>query len=298
MTEATIGVVAVSYGSGAALDTFLDTLRAASKHPLDVLIADNGSTDQAPQRAAEREGVRLVSTGENLGYGRAANLGAGQVGGDWIVLANPDVEWTEGAIDELLAVADRWPRAGALGPLIRNTDGEVYPSARELPTLFGGIGHALCGAWWPGNPWTTTYRNERAAPAERVAGWLSGSCLLVRRAAFESVSGFDPAYFMYFEDVDLGERLAKAGWLNVYAPSAEVVHTGSHSTDNHKQAMFLEHHRSAYRYLSGRYRGLRGAPVRAALWVGLLLRARLAPKLIELAQRRKAKPAGPVDEAR
>ncbi|MGI8666729.1 MAG: glycosyltransferase family 2 protein [Jatrophihabitans sp.] len=289
MSAEQVGVVAVSYGSGTALDTFLDSLAQASKRPLDVLIADNGSTDQAPQRAARRDGVRLLCTGANLGYGRAANLGAAEVAGDWLVLANPDVVWTPGAIDELLAVAERWPRAGAVGPLIRDSDGAVYPSARELPTFLGGIGHALFGWWWPGNPWTRAYRHDHAEPSERVAGWLSGSCLLVRRAAFDSVAGFDPRYFMYFEDVDLGDRLARAGWLNVYAPSAEIVHTGSHATERHKQAMFIEHHRSAYRYLSGRYPGLTGAPARALLWVGLMGRARVTPRLIEIIQRRKGK---------
>ncbi|MEO6703054.1 MAG: glycosyltransferase family 2 protein [Jatrophihabitantaceae bacterium] len=288
MTEDVVGLVAVTYGSGDSLTTFLDSLPGATSRPLDVLLADNGSTDQAPQRAAaERDGVRLLDTGGNLGYGRAANLGAAQVAGDWIVLANPDVEWTPGAIDELLAVAERWPRAGALGPLIRNPAGEVYPSARELPSLSRGIGHALCGWWWPSNPWTRAYRQERAEPVERVAGWLSGSCLLVRRVAFESVGGFDPSYFMYFEDVDLCHRLADAGWLNVYAPSSQIVHTGSHSTVQHKREMFIEHHRSAYRYLSGRYPGPRWAPVRAVLWVGLVARSRLIPPVIDFLQRRK-----------
>lgn len=287
MSTDTIGVVAVSYDSGPALDTFLDSLRLASKHPLDVLIADNGSTDDASERVARWPGVRLLDTGGNLGYGRAANLGEAEVGGDWVVLANPDVVWTAGAIDELLAVAERWPRAGALGPLIRSADGRVYPSARELPSLSRGIGHALCGWWWPANPWSRGYRSDRAAPVERVAGWLSGACLLVRRAAFESVTGFDPGYFMYFEDVDLGERLARAGWLNVYAPSAEIVHTGSHATVANKHEMFRQHHRSAYRYLSGHYRGRRWAPVRAALYAGLAVRARLLPPLLAVLRRRQ-----------
>jgi N-acetylglucosaminyl-diphospho-decaprenol L-rhamnosyltransferase len=285
----TIGVVVVSYGAGDTLDTFLDTLALASKRPLQVVIADNGSTDQAPQRAALREGVTLLPTGANLGYGRAANLGAAAVGGEWLVLANPDVVWTPGAIDQLLAVADRWPRAGALGPLIRDEDGTIYPSARELPTFLGGIGHALVGWWWPGNPWTRAYRNDRAEPSERATGWLSGSCLLVRRVAFSSVGGFDPRYFMYFEDVDLGERLSKAGWLNVYAPTAEIVHLGGHSTEQHKSAMFREHHRSAYRYLSGRYPGVRGVPARLLLRLGLAARARLAPTLIAFTARMKGK---------
>ena len=74
------------------------------------------------------------------------------------------------------------------------------------------------------------YRQETAAACERTAGWLSGSCLLLRREAFDSVDGFDSRYFMYFEDVDLGDRIGRAGWLNVYVPEAEVVHIGGHST--------------------------------------------------------------------
>ena len=148
----------------------------------------------------------------------------------------------------------------------------------------------MFGAVWPGNPWTRSYRREQA-PVERTAGWLSGSCLLLRREAFDSVGGFDPSYFMYFEDVDLGERLGRAGWLNVYAPSAEIVHTGSHATVHNKQAMFVEHHRSAYRYLARRYPGPRWLPVRLGLRAGLMTRAWLTPPLIDFVQRRKANSA-------
>jgi len=279
-----VSVVAVTYSPGPALSQFLDSLTAASSEPVPVLLADNGSTDGAPERAAERPGVRLLATGGNLGYGRAANLGVAATDTEWVVVSNPDVVWQPGALDELLKVAARWPRAGAVGPLIRTEQGEVYPSARELPSLGQGIGHALLSTVWPGNRWTRRYRREQL-PVERVAGWLSGSCLLLRRAAFDSVHGFDPDYFMYFEDVDLGERLAAAGWLNVYAPTAEIVHTGSHATEQNKQAMFVEHHRSAYRYLAGRYPGRRWAPLRLLLRTGLMARARLAPPLIGLTAR-------------
>jgi N-acetylglucosaminyl-diphospho-decaprenol L-rhamnosyltransferase len=279
-----VSVVAVTYSPGPALSEFLDSLTAASSAPVPVVLADNGSTDGAPERAAERPGVRVLATGGNLGYGRAANLGVAATDTEWVVVSNPDVVWRPGALDELLKAAARWPRAGAVGPLIRTERGEVYPSARELPSLGQGIGHALLSTVWPGNRWTRRYRREQP-PVERAAGWLSGSCLLLRRAAFDSVHGFDPHYFMYFEDVDLGERLAAAGWLNVYAPSAEIVHTGSHATGQNKQAMFVEHHRSAYRYLAGRYPGRRWAALRLLLRTGLMARARLAPPLIGLTAR-------------
>src|SRR5659263_451997 len=94
---------------------------------------------------------------------------------------------------------------------------DSHPAARELPSLTQGAGHALFGRIWPGNPWTRAYqRRQQQAGTERAAGWLSGACLVLRREAFEAVGGFDPSYFMFFEDLDLGERLGRAGWSNVY----------------------------------------------------------------------------------
>ncbi|GAA0526785.1 glycosyl transferase [Saccharopolyspora subtropica] len=273
-----VAVVVVTYSPGETLERFLDTLDKATERSVRVILADNGSTDGAPQRAAaDREHVHFVPTGGNLGYGSAANRGVAELGDEygWVVVANPDLEWGPGSLDELLAAAGRWPRGGAFGPLIREPNGAVYPSARLLPSLGRGAGHAVLGKIWPDNPWSRAYRQSEAAIEERTAGWLSGSCLLLRRTAFDSVDGFDPRYFMYFEDVDLGDRLGRAGWLNVYVPSAEIMHIGGHSTSGASARMLREHHRSAYRYLADRHPGPVWAPLRAALRAGLELRARI-----------------------
>ncbi|WP_028923708.1 glycosyltransferase family 2 protein [Pseudonocardia acaciae] len=277
-----LAVVTVTYSPGDALAEFLDSLEKATTRPYTVVLADNGSLDGAPERAsAERDGVELLRIGENIGYGAAANRGIAGLGDEvgWVVVANPDVVWQPGSLDELVAAGERTPRAGALGPLIRDSDGTVYPSARLLPSLGRGAGHALFGAVWPRNPWTRAYRQSETAVAERDAGWLSGSCLLLRRTAFDSVDGFDSRYFMYFEDVDLGERLGKAGWRNRYVPSAEVVHTGGHATTANARVsarMLAEHHGSAYRYLAGHYPGPLYAPLRLALRAGLAVRSALS----------------------
>jgi N-acetylglucosaminyl-diphospho-decaprenol L-rhamnosyltransferase len=263
-------VVVVTYSPGDSLDVFLTTVREATQRPLDVVLADNGSTDGAPERAvAIHPGVRLLRTGGNVGYGAAANAGLADLRSGWALVANPDLRFEPGAIDELLEVARRWPRAATVGPAIRSPDGELYPSARDLPSLSTGIGHALLGWAWPGNPWTARYRRERELPRERTAGWLSGSCLLVDLEAFHSVGGFDPGYFMYFEDVDLGARLTERGWLHVYAPSALVEHEGGHATSRQPHRMQRVHHTSALRYLSRRYPRPRHAPLRLALRAGL-----------------------------
>lgn len=283
MTVDAVAVVAVTYSPGESLTAFLDSVTLATSRPLDVVLADNGSTDGSVQAAAQRPSVRLVETGGNLGYGRAANSGVRETTAEFVVVANPDVVWAPGSLDTLLEAARRWPGGAAFGPLIRTVDGAIYPSARAQPSLGRGIGHALCGWWWPTNPWTAAYRVERQAPLERVAGWLSGSCLLLRRDAFDQVGGFDPSYFMYFEDLDLGDRLARAGWQNVYVPSAQVVHTGGHATSRDPARMAREHHRSAWLYLSRRYSGWAWLPVRLALRAGLAARSLLARRVPRVA---------------
>jgi N-acetylglucosaminyl-diphospho-decaprenol L-rhamnosyltransferase len=96
--------------------------------------------------------------------------------------------------------------------------------------------------------------------------------VLVRRAAFDSVGGFDPHYFMYFEDVDLGAKLGRAGWTNLYVPAAVITHTGAHSTSQTAGRMERTHHDSAYLYLSRKYAGWYLAPLRSVLRIGLTVR--------------------------
>ncbi|MDT4907851.1 MAG: N-acetylglucosaminyl-diphospho-decaprenol L-rhamnosyltransferase [Pseudonocardiales bacterium] len=278
-----VAVVAVTFSPGESLTDFLDTLAKATNLDVDVVLADNGSTDGSVQEMAKRPEVRLVETGGNVGYGRAANAGVRETTAEFVVVANPDIEWEPGSLDQLLAAARRWPQGASFGPLIHTPEGEIYPSARSLPSLGRGIGHALFGWWWPSNPWTAAYRVEKRAPVERTAGWLSGSCLLLRRDAFDEVGGFDPGYFMYFEDLDLGDRLGAAGWHNVYVPSAVVCHTGGHATSRDPARMAAEHHRSAWRYLSRRYAGWRWLPLRLALHAGLGLRSALASRVPRVA---------------
>lgn len=272
-------MVTVTYSSGDYLRNFLRTLTHATEASVQVVIADNGSTDGAPeQAAAEHANVTLVNTGGNLGYGGGMNRGIAEVDPSvkFVVIANPDIEWEPGSLDELLAAAERWPRAGALGPLITEPDGTVYPSARRVPDLVSGAGHAILGSVWKSNPWTVAYRNENEELTERPVGWLSGSCLLVRREAFDAIDGFDSRYFMFMEDVDLGDRLAKAGWLNIFVPTARAMHAKSHSVSKHPEKMIPAHHESAYRFQADRHPGPAWAPVRWALRAGLKVRERIA----------------------
>ncbi|WP_462203344.1 glycosyltransferase family 2 protein [Frankia sp. CcWB3] len=272
-----IRVVVVTFRSGEVIGAFLDSLAKATTRPYEVVVVDNSPhLDEGTRAAAERAEVRLARPGRNLGYGTAVNRGAAGARGPWLVISNADISFAPGAVDELIVAADRWPGGGAFGPGIINPDGALYPSARDLPSLGRGVGHALFGWCWPTNPWTASYRRERGLPREMTAGWLSGSCQLLRREAFEAVGGFDESYFMFMEDVDLGRRVGEVSWQSVYVPSAVVEHLGGHSTKRSSRRMVLAHHRSMFRYLSRQYPGNARAPLRLLLGVGLVVRLLLA----------------------
>ena len=273
-------VVTVTYSPGLHLDRFLASLAHATERPVTVIMADNGSTDGAPEAAEQRyPDVVLMRTGGNLGYGTAVNRAVEKyvTDGDWFIVANPDVQWGPGSIDAMLE---------AVGPLIRDPDGTVYPSARHQPSLIRGGMHAVVGPVWKSNPWTAAYRQDRLEPSERPVGWLSGACLLLRRKSFEQIGGFDERYFMYMEDVDLGDRLAGAGWQNVYVPAAEILHDKGHSTGRDPAKNLAAHHRSTYTFLADRHAQWWQAPLRWTIRAALATRAGL---VVRNSRRRQAK---------
>lgn len=284
-----IAVITVTYSPGEYLDAFLDSVPAATASPTLSILADNGSTDGAPEKAAsERDGVEFWPTGGNVGYGSAINFAArrlremkeeGELDEEFFVFSNPDVVFDKGSIDEMIACARRWMDKGhdvaCVGPYIRQSDGSAYPSARAVPNLSNGIGHALLGGIWKNNPWSRAYRDNADMTRERTAGWLSGSCLLVRWEAFEKIGGFDERYFMYMEDVDLGDRFGRAGYDNVFCPTAQITHAVGHAAGKHPEKMLPAHHDSAYRFQADRHPRTWQAPIRWVLWLGLKARAAL-----------------------
>ena len=274
---AVVRVVCVVFHPGDELARFAETLATASGAPVELVVVDNGSDHTVASQVVEEHGGRLVVPGSNLGYGAAANRGASGATTPWIVVANSDIEWTPGSLERLVAAGEEQPSAGSLGPMLLNTDGTTYPSARALPSLRQGAGHAVFARVWPDNPWTRAYhaRQESTGGYLREAGWLSGACLLLRREAFEQVGGFDESYFMFFEDVDLGERLGRAGWENLYVPDVRVTHVGGTSWRERPEPMIRAHHASALQYMERRFDRWYQAPVRWALRVGLGVRERL-----------------------
>ena len=216
----------------------------------EIVVVDNDSRDgSGAALAAADPDARFVPAGANLGFGRAANRGVAATDGSRLLILNPDAVVEAGCVKALAAALDGDDALAVVGPRVDNPDGTRYPSARRFPDLGVAAGHAFLGLVRPGNRFTRRYRMLDHDPdrADDV-DWVSGTCMLVRRAAFDAVGGFDEAYFMYVEDVDLCWRLGQAGWRVGYEPAAGVVHTVGASSERAPYRMIAAHHRSLLRF--------------------------------------------------
>ena len=270
-----VAIITVSYNSSAQLASFLASAVKTVAQASQITVVDNNSDDVAvTEKLTTKLGVNLLKLENNLGYGSAVNKAVPALPQELntLLVCNPDSELnTEAVVALAKAVTDS--SVGVAGPRIYNEDGSVYPSARSIPSIRNGVGHALFANIWLSNPWTKNYLSEAHLQNKTVStGWVSGACLAVRRDLFTHVGGFDDHYFMYFEDVDLGYRLGKLGYNNLYVPEVSITHIGGESTKAIKKTMLRIHHESAMRFIQVKYKGILWAPVRGVIRLGLALR--------------------------
>jgi N-acetylglucosaminyl-diphospho-decaprenol L-rhamnosyltransferase len=275
VSDRRVAAVIVNYNTR---DYLLECVRSLRADGMDrVVVVDNDSVDGSVDALRRSDpDAEVIATGANLGFGVAANRGVARAVADYVLILNPDTVVEPGTVKALVEALERDARMAAVGPRIHSPDGTLYPSVRRFPDLGVAAGHAFLGLVWPDNRYTRTYRMldwDHNQP--RPVDWVSGTCMLVRRGAFEAVGGFDPAYFMYVEDVDLCWRLWRAGWTVGYEPGGLVTHTIGGSSQLTPYRMILAHHLSLFRFAERTTEGPRRA-VLPAVAAGLALRTVLA----------------------
>jgi N-acetylglucosaminyl-diphospho-decaprenol L-rhamnosyltransferase len=246
----TVSAVVVSYNTRHHLVQCVRSLRADGL--TQVVVVDNASADGSGQALEDSDPAAvLLAMATNLGYGTAANRGVAATDAAYVLILNPDTIVEPGTTKVLAEALDRDPGLAVVGPRMENVDGSLYPSARCFPNLVDAAGHAFLGLVAPRNRYTRRYRLldwDHGVPGD--VDWVSGACFLVRRAAFDAVGGFDEAYFMYAEDVDLCWRLRRDGWRVGYEPGGRVMHTVGAASRQRPYRMILAHHRSLLRFAS------------------------------------------------
>ena len=284
-----VSVVIVSYESRELLARCLAALAAdgGASASREVIVVDQASRDgTAAWLAAEHPGVRLVALAENAGFGAGNNRGAEIARGHWLLLLNSDAFVRPGAIDELVRFAEARPAIGAVGPRLLWPDGRLQRSCRRFPTVFRLATEFLYLRKLAPRSRILNgfYCGEFAHDEPRRVDWVTGACVLVRRELYERLGGFDEAFFLYSEEVDLLRRAAEAGAETWYDPAAEVVHVWGGTAGRASALTLEEQARSHVRYLCKHASSATARRARLVLLAGLRLRARRSPAYREAAR--------------
>ena len=199
----------------------------------EILVVDNGSQDGSVEMiSTEFPRVRLIQAGRNLGFAAANNLMLAVAQGKYLVLLNSDAFLAPGALQLALEHMEQEPRVGLGGARLTGEDGSWQPSARMFPSVLNdfmalsGMAHRFQKSRFFGRADRTW-----ADPLEETdVDWVPGAFSIIRRSMLEKVGGFDEAFFLYYEEVDLCQRIKAAGYTIHYWPDVVVVHLGGESS--------------------------------------------------------------------
>jgi GT2 family glycosyltransferase len=223
---AELAILIVSYNARAELEGCLQSLR---KHPPqiphEILVVDNASSDGS--REFVRSGgsdVRLIENTTNVGFARANNIGFRETRSELVLLLNSDTLVPEGAIDRLVDELRSRPDAAAIGPRLKDEHGASELSFGGMLSPFAELTRkSIAGLARRGFPPALRWV-ESATSRPQSVDWVSGACLLVRRADAEAAGLLDERYFMYCEDVDFCSAIRGLGRKVLFTPAADVIH--------------------------------------------------------------------------
>ena len=256
MSDPEVSAVLVNFNAGPELGRALQSIAdELAGQRWEAVVVDNASSDGSAAVVAEvAPHARLIRNVENVGFARGVNQGLAATSGPLVLIMNPDCRLVAGAFASLRTALDQSPSCAAAGPRILDPDGSVQGSARGDPNMLTGLfgRTTLLRRVLPGLAVSKRNVIGDAGVAEGdasvVVDWLSGACMLARRAALLRVNGFDERYFLYWEDADLCRRLRAHGYHVRYVPGAGAIHRVGHSSRTARAAAIRAFHESAYLY--------------------------------------------------
>lgn len=251
-----ISILTVNYHSADQLANLIGSARAnPPSEPWEIIITNN-SPEESLSSIEVDPNVRLVPS-TNVGFAAGINLALRMSRGDLLMIANPDVQVTRGALDDAAAALRSMHDVGIILPRLRYPDGETQLSVRRFYT-WSVILYARSPLrrlkWMPAFFRRYLYQDEDTLRAMDV-DWGLGGAMFIRRADVEASGVFDERFFLYFEDVDLCLRMWQRGLRVRYLPEVECVHAHRRSSRNPFSFAGWQHFRSMIRFII-KHRGL------------------------------------------
>jgi len=268
----TLAIVIVNWNAGAQLCACLQAVARAQRTRFDlqqVIVVDNASSDDSLQDLPDDAlPLRIIRNPDNRGFGAACNQGARPCAADFLLFLNPDTRVEADALDRAIAhlqSADGAP-AGVCGAQLLDEHGGTHRHCARRATPLRMLAH-LCGIDRL-TPGTCGYLMRRWDHADsRPVDHVMGAFYLIRRPLFEALNGFDERFFVYLEDLDLSERVRRAGWAIHYRADVRVFHKGGGTSEQIKARRLHYSLASRLRYARIHF----SRPGAAVVWAGTLL---------------------------
>ncbi len=226
-----LSIIIVNFNSKDLADTCIRTIfHFPIAAEFEVILVDNASMDGSAEYLTDRWGnnkhFSIIRNAQNLGFGKANNIGIRQARGKMIATLNPDIEVHENTFNTLLKYMQEHSASGLIGPQLVYEDGVVQDSYRTFPRLFDILIKRtfLKRVPWLKNRLRRYLMWSKDKQKTENVDWLVGAFWLVRKTALDQTGHFDERFFLFFEDVDLCRRMWAKKWEVVYVPKAIATH--------------------------------------------------------------------------
>ncbi|MEQ3656934.1 MAG: glycosyltransferase family 2 protein [Dokdonia sp.] len=266
-----LSVIIVNYNVRYFLELCLKSVQAAlTDISAEIIVVDNLSPDDSCAMVTSQfPEVQLIANTDNVGFAKANNQGVAIAKGEYVCILNPDTVVAEDTFTKILAFADNHPKAGAIGCRMIDGTGRFLPECkRNLPTPKVAFQKIF------GNGDRYYARHIKAHQSGEVA-ILVGAFMLIRRAIYQEVGGFDEQYFMYGEDIDLSHTITMAGYQNYYFGATTIIHFKGESTA--RDATYRKRFYGAMQIFYAKHlqrNWIESSLVRLGLWYATLSRKR------------------------
>ncbi len=272
-----ISVVIVNYNVKEYLEQALLSLQRAVEHiSHEIFVVDNASVDGSVSHIRRRfPGVQLIESRENLGFGRANNLALQKVRGEYVVLINPDTVVQEDTFTELLKLFEKTPDAGAATCKIINPDGSFSVDCRHnIPTPMDALWKVLgFSRLFPKSKIFSRYNLTYLDPDKTYpVPAISGSFMMIKKSVLDNIGLFDERFFMYCEDIDLCQRINRAGYKIYYAPTSQIIHYKGESTKKNNLDYIITFNKALYQFFDKYHKHSKLSPIRWMIVLGIVSR--------------------------